>query len=112
MYFLGKYQGGFVDVSAIFKNSDMYWSRMFWEALQFRCCGLKPVPVMENTLTWQKAEGIFPAFPANNYLTEITTRSNCKFSKFAQDQWDGSHDSLVHAFSMSASSFCMKKALF
>ena len=88
----------------------MYWSRMFWEALRFRCCGLKPVLVMENTLTWQvKAEGIFPAFPANNYLTEVTTRSNYKF---AQDQWDGSHDSLVHVFSMSASSFCMKKALF
>ena len=77
MYFLGKHQGGFVDVSAIFKNSDMYWGRMFWEALQFRSSSLKPVPVMENTLTWQvQAKGIFPEFPANNYLTEITTRRN------------------------------------
>ena len=42
-------------------------------------------------------------------ISQKSQRSNCKFVK---DQWNLSHDSLIHACSLSASSFGKKKPLF
>ena len=65
--FWEKCQGGRVDINTIFKNPDFYGGRMFWQALQFSCCSLKPV--MGRTLQWQvQGGGISLAFPANTCL--------------------------------------------
>ena len=55
---------GSADINIILKNPDIYWARMFWQALQFSCCS--PEPVMVKTLSWQlQAGGISLAFQAN-----------------------------------------------